>query len=553
MKRRVCVFLAVAAMVVSCSESDSSGGSGTTTPEDPGTLVCSKNDACAAAGQLCCGGVCTDVQSNPKHCGKCDIVCGSGVCVNGECQDNSCTGENKKMCSGECVNVSESPKHCGACGKACGDNMICENKSCACAPEFRDCNGDARDGCEFWGDTCLCEAGAVEECYPYLPATTRGVGICKAGSHTCDGVSFGECIGAVGPVKEIPGDGLDNDCDGEVDEENATTIIDTPPCSSQAYSLQANVAVPDEAALMLAQAMDICTTVENDGYGLIRAQLLHADGSALESSGNSSTCGAGFSEPRTTLISPSQQLGVITQFGGIVDPVKYETMAVLSSGKAAGKENASDKDCSGSEVNAPAEFLAAHGGHLPESCGAESGQGTKANDSVMLRLELKAPAAAKGFKFRFKFYSKEYPDFVCDKYNDFFLALTTAKNSSIPSDHNVSFDSKGNPVSVNNAFFTECDKTACTNKPGCSSCEDGTDNVKAYVTNVKKAGATSWLYTSVPVEPSETFTLDLVIFDAGEIAGWTNTTGYGHQKDSLVLLDAFEWLAEETEVFTGVN
>ena len=77
--------------------------------------------------------------------------------------------------------------------------------------------------------------------------------------------------------------------------------------------------------------------------------------------------------------------------------------------------------------------------------------------------------------------------------------------------------------------------------------------MKAYVTNVKKAGATSWLYTSVPVEPSETFTLDLVIFDAGEIAGWTNTTGYGHQKDSLVLLDAFEWLAEETEVFTGVN
>ncbi len=551
MSRRFWYFLAAAAMAVSCSDSNSAGGGADTQHGSNEPQACTKNSSCPISGQLCCGEQCIDVKSNPDHCGKCNNKCTSGVCTDGVC-GGTCTGENKKACGGKCVDVSSDNNNCGSCGHVCGDHMTCNDKTCECMNDYKDCDGDIRNGCETYGDYCSCNVGEVSECYMFSGGRP-GVGICKSGTHTCIGSDYDECVGGVGPIEEIIGNNIDDDCDGEIDEASPTVIVETPSCSDQPFYPADNATITDADALKLAQAMDICTTAARDGYGLISAQLLHADGSALESAPISGICGS-----NTTLISPAQQIGVTTKFGNLISPVKHETMAILSSGKASGSENTSDKDCMGSEVSAPAEFLAAHGGHLPASCGTASSQGTKANDSVMLRLKLKAPSAAKGFKFRFKFFSKEYPDFVCDNYNDFFLALVAAKSSEIPNDHNVSFDSKGNPVSVNNAFFTECVESACTKPTGCSTCENGSDNVKAYVSNPSKAGATSWLYTSVPVEPSETFTLDLVIFDAGEKFDSNGkpvvtSSGFGHQKDSLVLLDAFEWLADETQIITEVN
>jgi hypothetical protein len=47
-----------------------------------------------------------------------------------------------------------------------------------------------------------------------------GVGVCAAGVQLCNasGTSYGACIGDVVPSAETCGDGLDNDCDGLVDE-----------------------------------------------------------------------------------------------------------------------------------------------------------------------------------------------------------------------------------------------------------------------------------------------------------------------------------------------
>ena len=63
-------------------------------------------------------------------------------------------------------------------------------------------------------------------------------------------------------------------------------------------------------------------------------------------------------------------------------------------------------------------------------------------DDVALALTLKAPSNATGFSFDFRFYSFEYPQWVCAEYNDQFVALMTpAAVGSV--DGNLSFDAQG--------------------------------------------------------------------------------------------------------------
>jgi hypothetical protein len=68
---------------------------------------------------------------------------------------------------------------------------------------------------------CACVPGQSRSCYPGDPSRI-GVGVCHAGMQQCAGSGeFGEwgaCTGAVLPGPEVCGDGLDNNCDGRVDE-----------------------------------------------------------------------------------------------------------------------------------------------------------------------------------------------------------------------------------------------------------------------------------------------------------------------------------------------
>jgi hypothetical protein len=164
------------------------------------------------------------------------------------------------------------------------------------------------------------------------------------------------------------------------------------------------------------------------------------------------------------------------------------------------------------------------------------------NDAIALEVTVKAPDWAKGFAFDFDFYTFEWPDYVCSMYNDFFLALLSPMPAG-QNDGNISFDSMGNPISVNAAFVTVC---GCGGGPPCMA---GGKSFTCSAGNSELAGtgfsgdgdhaATSWLTTSAPVEPGQTITLRLGVYDSGDGV-----------LDSTALLDKFRWLPKSPNVGT---
>jgi hypothetical protein len=171
-------------------DNDCSGGpdNGCGCPEEGATRACYRGPAgtagrgaCRVGQQACTGGVWQPCDGEVLPLGE--------VC-NGE--DDNCDGQVDEGV----LNV------CGGCGVAMPDEEICDGID-------NDCDGLADEG-------CTCDA-AQGPCYTG-PVATRGVGACADGMRTCMGESWGACSGSALPTGELCGDGLDNDCDGQVDE-----------------------------------------------------------------------------------------------------------------------------------------------------------------------------------------------------------------------------------------------------------------------------------------------------------------------------------------------
>lgn len=64
----------------------------------------------------------------------------------------------------------------------------------------------------------LCQpVGQTRPCYTG-PAGTENRGICRAGTQRCESDGWTACTGETLPHAEIPDNGLDDDCDGLIDE-----------------------------------------------------------------------------------------------------------------------------------------------------------------------------------------------------------------------------------------------------------------------------------------------------------------------------------------------
>ncbi len=308
---------------------------------------------------------------------------------------------------------------------------------------------------------------------------------------------------------EVPGNGVDDDCNGKVDETSCDDA-DIPLDTTDAYAL--------------ANAIGLCQrTKEGERrWGLLEARVLRVDGTAGVD---------------------RVQHGVLAGFGPGLAPRAGKKLLALSSGTArlpgqpgfitprvpsyVGK----------SEVTPPPGFPR-------NTLGCDEPSAKTANDSVELRLKIRVPTNATGLRFAFDFYSSEYIAWVCSEYNDTFVTLLETGAKLDPKHAgNVCFDAKGNPVNVNSGFFE-----ACT--PGVSDkttfpCARGTKELVGSgffdPLEPRQGGATGWLVTAAPVLPGETITLRFAIWDTGGNPADDDSTVGDHILDSTVLLDDFAW------------
>jgi hypothetical protein len=241
-------------------------------------------EVCDGKDNDCDGSVDEDfvLQTDPRHCGSCDHVCaytnGIGLCSNGQCQMGPCqTGW---------ANADGNPNN--GCEYACTPDgpEVCDGKD-------NDCNGlvDGDDPgmiqptVNFCRQTGECGKGPGGSKYfpgdATFPVCTTPAGASKP-SWICN---YPATVQLLGPnqlvAQESWCDGLDNDCDGAVDE-FASTVLGTP-CSDNAglgvcrrvgiIRCQADKTLTPacdlSGSVAAAPTDEICDGLDNDCDGLI--------------------------------------------------------------------------------------------------------------------------------------------------------------------------------------------------------------------------------------------------------------------------------------------
>jgi len=473
-----------------------------------------------------------------------------------------CTPGKKQTCEYDGPAGTENVGTCKAAIRTCDENGKWGKCEGEVQPQYEggdlcgnglddDCNGIADDGTDLDGDGY----GACTDC-------------CDKSSD-CSGLDpAGINPGGI----EMPGDGVDNNCNGEIDEDSSCDGEDEP------------LAIGDYSgnAIKLAHAMGIC------GDQLVSAEISLAGPAATEYIADNS-CGNilgnydksnRMSRPMPYYENDYQTFAAADKFGNNITPKEGSKIAVLSTGQwnkptqafqCATLEQGDMKTAS----KVPEDWMNMMPGCIiprSPSCGGTAVEDGLTNecaekelptvqDPVMLTLKIKVPMNARAFQFNLFFLSAEYPGTACSSsaFNDFFFALLDSEHNTKypndefqnPYDKNLGKDAKGNFVGVDLApegLFTVCDMSDSSNNYA-SFCTDGATLLQGtgFDGMTYGSGGTNWLTTRGNVVPGETITLRLAIFEQGTV----RTYGSDHSYDSTVLLDGFKWLPAPAKAGTS--
>ena len=142
-----------------------------------------------------CNGVdddCDGTEDEPAELSPPDCPLQLGVCVG-----------SRRRCGGASGFLA-----CAGTESYGGDYQVSES---LCDGLDNDCDGVTDEG-------CMCVDGTSQPC-------GSDVGACRSGTQTCAGGVYGACAGEVAPAVETC-DGVDEDCDGRVDE-----AVPAPACA----------------------------------------------------------------------------------------------------------------------------------------------------------------------------------------------------------------------------------------------------------------------------------------------------------------------------------
>lgn len=327
-----------------------------------------------------------------------------------------------------------------------------------------------------------------------------GDGFSVADGDCCDSFADGCTLpAAVNPAAmEFVGNGLDDDCDAEIDESD-------PVCGEDSV-------LDDPDAIEGAAVLGICRQAQGaQDWGLVSAAYTRANGTP------------------SNLLGLSR--GLLPDFGANVAPFAGGRMLALSSGHA--RPLNQPGACGGRSCTVLGAGTAPVG--FPQNVPGCPGPNASIFDDPALQLSLRAPSNAVGFRLRYRFYAHDWPEFVCNAFNDQMLILMTpAPDGSL--NGNLAFDGATRPTGVNHAGITICDP----NDSGAFGgpvlpdpyCPDGTADLVGTGFDLS-AGAMKWQLVEAAVEPLQTIQLRMTVFDVGDATF-----------DSTALFDGFEWVLE---------
>jgi len=365
---------------------------------------------------------------------------------------------------------------------------------------------------------------------------------------------------------EIPGNGVDDDCNGAVDEVVAgceKSVNATIKYSKDSVDKEGDAA---EDARNIASVLGFCANEV-------------VEGSAKFSNGD-----------KSGMLPEVGSYSIVEQYGDKLVPYGiYDGRKMLAlRAKELGGNSSVGNDDFDADIWA---WYNKHGGKFPTASGCEVTDlaSSKINNSVMYEMKLEVPANVKAFSLNLYFLSKEYPKYICSEYNDMFLILLDSKYNAQnegtvnddmlnPDDKNLAVYSNGDDnfaVGVNLAtppddkgttdpgddsgipytseglgLFRHCldcsdgddrcelyQKTEYLNYSGCQEDDPGTEGKDesgvSYLagTEFREHGGTGWLTAKGNVVAGEEITLKFVIWNTSD-----------NNLPSMVLIDNFKWL-----------